>query len=132
MNNNLSTSPVLVSLISALGGIAIAYITYILSQRVQTKRAARQPRDRMEQMFDGYERLIKAKDIEDERKNKTINTLEIMVKQLETELEATKKLLSTTRIELQESKAENIELRKSLKELRKTYDTIKRQDTRQS
>lgn len=125
MNNSLNDSQILISLISAGGGIVVAYITYVLSQKVQTRRAQRQPKDRMEQMFDGYERLIRAKDIEDERKNKTITTLETMVRQLETELEATKKLLGITREELEESKGDNIELRKSLKELRKTYANIK-------
>lgn len=126
MNN--SNNTIAISLISTFGGIVIAYITYVASQRVQTKRAKRQPKDRMEQMFDGYERLIKAKDIEDERKTRTITNLENMVSALEDEVAAAKTLVNTTRSELETSKVENTELRQSLKELRATYDTIKRQN----
>lgn len=125
MNN--SNSSLLLVTISTAGGIVIAYITYVASQRVQNKRALRQPKDRMERMFDGYERLIKAKDIEDERKTRTISNLENMVEQLENEVQQAKDLVQTTRSELVTSKEENSELRKSLKELRATYDVIKRQ-----
>lgn len=127
MSSSLSNSPVLVSLISAAGGILITYITYVASQKVQNKRAARQPKDRMERMFDGYERLIRAKDLEDERKTKTITNLENMVEQLEKEVNDAKDLVARTRQDQQVSKDENVELRKSLRELRQAYDIIKRQ-----
>lgn len=124
---NSSSNSVLIAIIGAFGGIVTAYITYVASQHVQNKRAKRQPRDRMEQMFDGYERLIKAKDLEDERKTRTILTLEKMTDHLQSDLRQTKTLLATTREEVKESKMENSELRQSLKELRKSYDLIRRQ-----
>ena len=57
---------VAVSLISAFSGIVVAYIVNVAAKRVQARKVGQGPVDRMEQMFDGYERLIKQKDIEDE------------------------------------------------------------------
>lgn len=116
-----ASDPVIIAVISTIGGIIIAYITNVVSQKVQAKKAAGQPKDRMEQMFDGYERLIKQKDIEDDRKAKAIKRLEGQVYELETQLETTKTTLSTTKEELRVSKDENRELREMLDAMRAEY-----------
>lgn len=114
-----------IAIVSSLGGVLVAYFTYVASQKVQAKKAAKQPKDRMEQMFDGYERLIKQKDIEDDRKQKYIKVIEL-------ELEATKKHVSKledamelTNDELARSRAENLELKQMLDDMRKEYKSIK-------
>lgn len=112
-----------ISLISAVSGVAIAYIVNVASKKVAEKKAESQPKDRMEQMFDGYERLIKQKDIEDDRKVKQMRALEAelaFTRQTVARLEAS---LAETQKELETSRAENEELRALLDEMRKEYRT---------
>lgn len=108
-----------------LGGLGTAYIINVAAKRVQAKKAEKQPKDRMEQMFDGYERLIKQKDAEDDRKQRYI-------KVIENELAATKlhqnkleEALERTADELEESRKENIILKQQLDEMRKEYQAVK-------
>lgn len=114
-----------ISVISTIGGIIIAYIVNVASKKVQQKKAESQPKDRMEQMFDGYERLIKQKDKEDDRKVKAMQSLEeelIFTRQTVTRLE---NALAETQRELEVSREENVELRAMLQEMRKEYKTVK-------
>jgi len=114
-----------ISLISAVSGIVIAYIVNVAAKKVQQNRNKSQPKDRMEQMFDGYERLIKQKDVEDDRKVKTMKNLEqelTLTRQTVLRLE---KALSDTQAELAESREENKELRALLHKMREEYKNVK-------
>lgn len=112
---------VIIALISSIGGIIVSYITYVLAKKREESKKSRSPKDRMEQMFDGYERLIRQKDKEDERKVRMLN-------ELEEELAITRKLVSKleeslaiTQEELKKSVAENKRLRDDLDIIRKEY-----------
>lgn len=116
---------VVLSLISAVSGILIAYIVNVAAKKVQKTKSEKQPKDRMEQMFDGYERLIKQKDAEDDRKVKVVNALEeelaatrLTVQRLETALEETQGQLKLSR-------QENKELRAMLEAMREEYQVVK-------
>lgn len=114
-----------ISIISTLGGIVVAYLVNVAAKKVQAKKAEKQPKDRMEQMFDGYERLIKQKDLEDDRKQKYILVIEKelgLTKEHVTRLETA---LVATRDELARSRDENKELRDKLDEMRKEYKIVK-------
>lgn len=118
-------TPIAVSAISAVSGIIISYIVNIAAKKVQEKKTKNQPKDRMEQMFDGYERLIRQKDAEDDRKVKTMKSLEeelIFTRQTVQRLE---KALEETQEELEVSRNENRELKYMLEEMRKEYKTVK-------
>lgn len=122
---------VLVSLISAASGVAIAYIANVAAKRVQAKKEKQGPADRMEQMFDGYERLIQQKDREDARKEKLIGELEEeisitkqMVRNLEQALDASQK-------ELERSREDNRELKLMLGEMRNEYKLHKQEEKKQ-
>ena len=126
------SEPVQLSIISTLGGIVIAYITYVVAGKVKQTRDKRQPKDRMERMFDGYERLINQKDLEDQRKAQRIKELEAQVIKQAAENEAAREALSTTRNalaetreDLKQSRQENKELRDLLEKMRKEYKRIK-------
>lgn len=125
MENSLANSPVLVALISTVGGMGVAYITYVVSQRVQKRRAAGQPKDRMEQMFDGYERLIKQKDLEDDRKQKYISVIEKELGLTKEHVTRLENALEATNDELVQSRKENKELKGMLDAMRKEYKTVK-------
>ena len=108
---------VITTLITALGGLGIAYITYVLAKR---HRAAR-PKDRMETIFDGYEKLISQQQVEIDRKSTAINSLENVINRLEEELTKTRELLGAARTELSESREQNEELKTQLIAMRKDY-----------
>lgn len=116
------SEPIAVSMVSAVSGIAIAYIVNVVSKRVQQKKAKDGPIDRMEQMFDGYERLIKQKDIEDERKA-------VLIAELKEELMAARKMVIKLERDLEVSRNENLELIELLSNMRQEYkESMKEQN----
>lgn len=116
---------VVISGISAVSGIVIAYIVNVAAKRVQAKKVENQPKDRMEQMFDGYERLIKQKDKEDDRKVQAMQALEEELSFTRQTVIRLEQSLAETQRELEESREENVELRALLDEMRKEYQSVK-------
>lgn len=119
------TEPVAISLISAGSGIAIAYVVNVTAKRVQQVRDDKQPKDRMEQMFDGYERLIRQKDREDERKAGLINELKEEIMLTQKMVADLQNALSRSQDELEQSKDDNDELRGMLKMMREEYRELR-------
>ena len=112
---------VAVSLISAFSGIVVAYIVNVAAKRVQARRVSQGPVDRMEQMFNGYERLIKQKDIEDERKARLIDELGEEIKRTRQMVSDLEHALAVSQQELQRSREDNQELKDMLKRMRDEY-----------
>ena len=112
---------VAVSLISAFSGIVVAYIVNVAAKRVQARRVGQGPVDRMEQMFNGYERLIKQKDIEDERKARLIDELGEEIKRTRQMVMDLEHALAVSQQELQRSREDNQELKDMLKRMRDEY-----------
>lgn len=119
------SDPIAISLISTLGGITIAYITNVLSKKVQERRVDKQPKDRWEQMFDGYERLLRQKDLEDDRKARLIKALQNNVNTLEAELANTKQTLDEVTDQFEISNSEVQSLKKIVYEMHKEYKADK-------
>lgn len=119
------TKSIILSLISGLSGIAIAYIVNVASKKVTANRQKMSGKDRMEQMFDGYERLIKQKDVEDDRKVKAIQALEEELTYTRETVNRLEKALSETQSELTISRQENKELHELLSKMRKEYKNVK-------
>lgn len=108
-------------LISTLGGIITTYLTVKYKDKVIKKRKGSQPKDRMDNIFDGYERLIIQLTTDMERKEKSIHRLESIIDELDSELTKTKQLLAETKLELHESQRQKAELSSQLKAMRKEY-----------
>ena len=117
---------VIIAVISLIGGLGTAYIVNVAGKKVQQKKAEKQPKDRMEQMFDGYERLIKQKDLEDDRKQKYIQTIEEELRLTKEHVGHLERALEATKDELNESRVENQELRERLDEMRREYQIVKK------
>lgn len=115
-----------ISIISAISGIVIAYIVNVAAKKVQEKKAEKQPKDRMEQMFDGYERLIKQKDAEDDRKQKYIVVIERELTLTKEHVSRLETALEATNDELAQSRKENAELKTMLDAMRREYKTVKK------
>jgi len=115
------SEPVAIALISTVGGIAIAYITNVVAKKVQENKAAKQPKDRMEQMFDGYERLIKQMADEDERKARIIRDQQKEIVEMKLKLNAMEDNLATAQDDLIESHKSKQLLTKELHKMRQEY-----------
>lgn len=120
MNDNVT-----ISLISGISGVIIAYIVNVAAKKVQKSKMEAQPKDRMEQMFDGYERLIRQKDAEDDRKVKAIQSLEEELAYTRKTVLRLEKALQLTHKELEESREEVVQLKDMLEEMRKEYRLTK-------
>ena len=116
---------VAVSLISAASGIVVAYIVNVAAKRVQARKEKQDPSDRMEQMFNGYERLIKQKDLEDERKARLIDELEEEIRMTRQMVKNLEHALSISQQELQRSREDNQELKDMLGQMREEYQLQK-------
>lgn len=114
-----------ISIVSAISGIIIAYIVNVMAKKVQETKQKKQPKDRMEQMFDGYERLIKQKDLEDDRKQRYIKIIEDELTATKLHVNKLEEAMDRTNEELAQSRAENQELQDRLTEMRKEYKTVK-------
>ena len=112
---------VAVSLISAFSGIVVAYIVNVAAKRVQARKVGQGPVDRMEQMFDGYERLIEQKNLEDERKARLIDELEEEIRITRQMVKNLEHALAVSQQELQRSREDNQELKDMLKRMRDEY-----------
>lgn len=118
---------IIVSGISALSAIIIAYIVNVASKKVQQRKLSNKPEDRMERMFNGYERLIKQKDIEDERKAALIDELEQKLMETRTQVIHLEERLKISHSELDKSRIENRALKRILDEMREEYKKTKKE-----
>lgn len=114
-----SSQQVYVALIAAIGGIVTTYLTVKYKDRV-IKRTAK-PKDRMETIFDGYEKLIISQQQEISRKSVVISSLERVIDRLEDELHQTRELLNDAREELNRSVVQNEQLKSQLGGMKKDY-----------
>lgn len=110
-----------IAIISMIGGVIIAYITNVVAKKVQEQKAAKQPKDRMEQMFDGYERLIKQMAEEDERKARIIRDQQFEIAEMKKKLTAMEDNLANAQDDLIESHKSKQLLTDELNKMRKEY-----------
>ena len=114
-----------VALIGMLGGLGTAYITNVVAKKVQAKKAEKQPKDRMEQMFDGYERLIKQMADEDERKARIIRDQQLEIAEMKRKLTVMEDNLANAQDDLIESHKSKQLLTKELDKMRREYTNTK-------
>lgn len=115
-------SQIAVALIAACAGIITTWLTVKYKDRIVRKTAPAKPKDRMDTIFDGYEKLIMQQQQEIERKQHVVNNLENIIENLESELATTRELLTATKDELAETRTQNHMLKSQLASMRKDYD----------
>lgn len=116
---------VIISIVSMVGGVLVAYIANVAAKKVQIKRASKQPKDRMEQMFDGYDRLIKQMSAEDERKAAIIHSQQKEINFMKDRLVQMETSLVTAQDELIDSNRAKKQLIHELDKIRKQYQIQK-------
>lgn len=110
-----------IAIISMIGGVLVAYITNVVAKKVQANKASKQPKDRMEQMFDGYERLIKQMASEDERKATIIRDQQKEIAEMKLKLNTMEDNLALAQEDLIESHKSKLLLTKELDKMRREY-----------
>ena len=100
------TETVLIQVIIAVAAVATTYLTVKYKDKVIKPKADKQA-DRMENVFDGYERLIARLDAANLQLERTVNRLE--------------KELIAARTDLAEQKELNRDLKDQLKKFKKAY-----------
>jgi hypothetical protein len=113
---------VLIALIAAVAGIITTWLTVKYRNKVVRGHGPNKPKDRMDTIFDGYEKLIMQQQVEIDRKQSVIGNLESIVDNLDRELQTTRDLLSATKDEVAITKRQNIELKDHLQRMRKEYE----------
>lgn len=122
----LVSDPVAISIVTTIGGAIVAYFTYVKSQKVQAKKAEGKPKDRMELVIEGYERLIVQKDAQNERDARQI-------KAMAEEMDIMRQLMRKMETQLNDSQdaheravRENTALKEEIKKLRSEYSIAKK------
>jgi chromosome segregation ATPase len=115
---------VLVSVISTIGGVAIAYIVNVAAKR----RKANKPKDRMQTIFDGYEALIKQQQSDIDRKQLQLKTTQDIIDRLQRELDDTREIVRQQRKEMEDTKEANIQLIEQLNTMKQHYDDEQKAD----
>lgn len=116
---------VLISFISVVGGGIFTLITVFIQRKVQETKARKQPKDRMEQMFDGYERLIKQMSLEDDRKAQVIRDQQAEITAMKQKLNDMEDALVRAQEELLDSHASKQKLTQELMKMKKQYLSTK-------
>lgn len=102
-----SNNDVLVSVVSAISALGVAYITSVLANRYKEKKAKAEPKDRVELLFERYDEALKQKDADNDE-------LRGMLKEAEAKLHE-------ANIKLNKSDRENGQLKNELEDLKKKY-----------
>lgn len=108
---------IITTVLTVIGGLGATYITYVVAKRHKDAK----PKDRMETIFDGYEKLIAQQQIEIDRKGGVITSLENVVDRLEEELAHTRELLNQARQDLSLAREQNEELKSQLASMKRDY-----------
>ena len=119
------SDPVAISFISVVGGGIFTLLTIYVQKKVQETKAKKQPKDRMEQMFDGYERLIKQMATEDDRKAGVIRDQQLEIAEMKRKLTKMEESLALAQEELLDSHESKQKLTQELDKMRKQYLSTK-------
>ncbi len=116
---------VIITFISVIGGGILTLATVFAQRKVAETKAKKQPKDRMEQMFDGYERLIKQMAVEDDRKAAIIHTQQQEISIMKQKLSEMEDSLMRAQDELLDSHESKKKLTEELAKMRKQYLSTK-------
>jgi hypothetical protein len=119
---NSDTASVTIAFISTFGGIVVAYIVNVMSKR----RRASAPKDRMENIFDGYEGLIKRQDEALAYKDQQLQRNQELLNNMQRQIDKMSLLVESQRQELDQEREINRELHNQLDELRRQYGDDKK------
>lgn len=112
-----------VTLISTIGGIIIALIAYFTKQGIDKRSKSKQPKDRMESIFDGYEGFIARQDKALENKDRQLAENQIIINRMQDQINAMQELIERQRVETDREREINRRLHVELDNMREQYST---------
>lgn len=113
---------VLVATIAGIVGIVTTYLTVRYKANQVSRSQAAKPKDRMETIFDGYEKLIQEQQKDIERKAILIESLQKIVDKQREEIEKSQEMIDTLRNELVSSQKRTGQLEDQLADMKKSYE----------
>lgn len=115
------------ALISAFSGIVITYLTvYFRSKAVSLKNAGK-PKDRMDLIFEGYEKLIKELQLDIDRKGKVITHFEELAEKYRKDIRASEDMIETLKDQIDTLEEEIIKLKKELNDAQQARNGLEEQ-----
>lgn len=105
---------VVVSVVSMISALGVAYITSVVATRYKEKKAKAEPKDRVELLFERYDEALKQKDAEND--------------ELRALLKEAQGYISTVEKKLNNSYYENSKLKTELDTLKSQYHTAAKLD----
>src|SRR5687768_4213386 len=94
---------VVITLISVVGSVVITYITVKYKDRL-TRKLKGEPRDRMDTIFDGYEKLIKQQQADIEHKSLNIASLQDIIDRQRRQIEESQGMIDNLKVELEDAR----------------------------
>lgn len=129
MSQPLVSDPVAISIVTAIGGVIVAYLTYVKSQKVQAKKAERRATDPMLDVIEGYEKLIAQKDAQNERDARQIKAMAEEMQMMRDVMRKLENRLQESQRAHERAVHENAELKNEIKKLRTEYEAAKKAET---
>jgi Skp family chaperone for outer membrane proteins len=112
---------VVLALISTAGGVAIAYLAYKGKQGIDKRNKEKQPKDRMETIFDGYEGFIARQDKALENKDKQLAENQLIINRMQKQIDEMQALIERQREETDREREINKRLHEELERMRDQY-----------
>lgn len=119
------TENVLVQFLIVVGSVVTTFLTlkYKSSIMGKNKKDDKEPRTRMDTIFDGYEKLIQQQQEDIIRKQQQLDKTDELIDRLQDELDETRSIVQRQHAELDEQKRLNEQLKKQLEVMRKSNKT---------
>lgn len=111
------------ALISAISGIVVTFLTMYYRNKSLSSKNASKPKDRMDLIFEGYEKLIKEQQLEIDRKARAIEHYEKLITAHREQVDALEQEIEKLKEELREAEEARKVLLKELEDLKKKFET---------
>ena len=118
---------VLTALISGTSGIIITFLTMYFRAKAVTSKSMGKPKDRMDLIFEGYEKLIKELQSDIDRKAQVIDHFEKLADKYREDIRTSETMITSLRDQIETLEDEIEKLTKELVESQSARDELKRQ-----
>lgn len=105
------SDPLAIALLSSISGILIAYITNVVARRVQAHRSINGQKDRVEKLFDAYDRTLKQKEMDNDELREMLQGARAQIIEIQRRLDDTERKLDYKDLENERLKREMNSLR---------------------
>lgn len=120
---------VILGILSTVSGMFIAYLAYKGKQEIDKRNKLKQPRDRMETIFDGYEGFIARQDKALDDKDRQLAENQVIINRMQKQIDDMQELIERQRRETEREREINHKLRTELEVMRRNYHKTNQEHT---